>query len=98
MGPGLNKDGKLIEMSIIEKSESEVWAEYHQERREKKMQNLHESMIILLKNKLYPKRLSEYHYRIGKFDFWPSTGKFINRQTKKAGRGVFKLIDLINKQ
>jgi len=91
-------DKELFEVSVIEKTESEVWAEYRQERREKKMENLHSSLTILLKNKIYPQRLEEYHYRIGKFDFWPSTGKFINRQTKKTGRGVFKLIELINKQ
>lgn len=26
------------------------------------------------------------------FDFWPGTGKFINRNTKRSGRGIFNLI------
>ena len=28
----------------------------------------------------------------GAFDFWPSTGLFINRETQKQGRGVKNLI------
>jgi hypothetical protein len=28
----------------------------------------------------------------GKYDFWPSTGKYKNRRTGKYGRGVFKLL------
>lgn len=32
------------------------------------------------------------HYRIGDFDFWPSTGKYMERSTKKTGRGVFNIL------
>lgn len=28
----------------------------------------------------------------GSFDFWPSTGKFIDRKTGKSGRGIFNLL------
>ena len=31
------------------------------------------------------------------FDFWPSTGLFINRTTGKKGRGVFNLIRELRK-
>ena len=33
--------------------------------------------------------------RIGIYDFFPSTGLFINRATKKKARGVFNLIKKI---
>ena len=33
----------------------------------------------------------------GKFDFWPSTGLFINRTTKERGRGIFNLFKIIKK-
>ena len=36
------------------------------------------------------------HYRIGDYDFWATTGKFINRKTNKAGRGVRNLYKLIS--
>jgi hypothetical protein len=28
----------------------------------------------------------------GRWDYWPSTGLFIDRETKKKGRGVFNLL------
>ncbi len=30
------------------------------------------------------------------FDFWPSTGKFISRNKKTKGRGVFSMIKKLN--
>jgi hypothetical protein len=37
-------------------------------------------------------RLSDYHYRIGEYDFWPTKEKFINRKNGKEGRGTLELI------
>jgi hypothetical protein len=31
-------------------------------------------------------------------DFWPSTGLFINRKTKKKGRGISNLLKLLKKE
>lgn len=41
------------------------------------------------------------HYRVGQYDFWATTGLFINRITKNKGKGVAGLIRLVllrNKQ
>lgn len=38
---------------------------------------------------------SSRHYRVGAFDFWPSTGKFYNPKTQLGGRGVKNLIALL---
>jgi len=36
-------------------------------------------------------------YLDGAVDFWPGTGKWIVRDTKKIGRGVFSLVKFISK-
>lgn len=88
----------------IEKSEEQLefeadqWKGYKKERQEKRWQNEKQSLDLLRKNGIHFECLSESvgHYRVGQFDFWPTTGKFINRLTKEAGRGVFKLIMLLD--
>jgi hypothetical protein len=30
-----------------------------------------------------------------RWDFWPGTGKWIDRKTKRGGRGVFQLIRMV---
>ncbi len=61
---------------------------------EKRRRNEHTS-IDLLKSQGIPFKIisaAAKHYRVGDFDFWPSTGKFYNPKTKEVGRGVFHLI------
>lgn len=43
------------------------------------------------------RQVDEYLFKIGDFDFWPSTGLFKNRVTKKKGRGINNLLPLIDK-
>jgi len=44
----------------------------------------------------YESKNGGIHLVIGnRFDFWPSTGKFINRKDQRAGRGVRNLIKLL---
>ena len=38
------------------------------------------------------------HLRVGAFDFWPSTGRFVHRATKRGGRTLEGLLDLIKKE
>ena len=38
------------------------------------------------------------HLRVGAFDFWPSTGRFVHRATKRWGRTLEGLLDLIKKE
>lgn len=32
-----------------------------------------------------------------RWDYWPSTGLFIDRQTKKSGRGIFNLLRIVRR-
>lgn len=38
------------------------------------------------------------HLRIGAFDFWPSTGRFVHRRTKRWGRALEGLLALLKKE
>jgi len=75
----------------------EGWKEESQER---KRRNLEQSTKILEdRGILFESKNGGVHIIIKaereKFDFWPSTGKFTSRVTKKSGRGVFKLLKII---
>lgn len=72
------------------------WDSYEAERRAKRWENDRQSIEILQRQKIPFETLSKAgsHYRIGEYDFWATTGKFIHRTTKKSGRGVFNLIKL----
>lgn len=59
---------------------------------EKRANNLMQSLSALQQNGIEFNQLSPTHFRVGDFDYWPSTGLFINRKTQRRGRGVFNLI------
>lgn len=82
-----------------EENEYQKYAEMREEGKARKKYNRENSIRILEEQRIDYKILSEGagHYRIGEYDFWPSTGKFINRMDGKSGRGVFELIKLIKK-
>ena len=67
-------------------------------KKEKKQDNYKKSLLILDEKLIPYKKLSESHFRIGDFDFWPSTGLFINIKSKKRRRGVFNLIKALTKE
>lgn len=77
-----------------ETTEGTIWDEHKKERAEKKRQNVISSLALLDHKGIEYKTLSEgtRHYRVGDWDFWPSTGKFYNQKTKEKGRGVRNLI------
>lgn len=66
-----------------------------EERRIKKLNNKSWSLNHLLELGIGYKKLSQWHYRIGDYDFWPTTGKYLNRKTNDKGRGVLNLIKKI---
>lgn len=72
----------------------EVWSEHKKIQQKKKVSN-QELSTAVLKRKRIP-FVSYNHgnhlFVDGKYDFWPSTGKFIDRRNKLEGRGVFSLI------
>lgn len=74
----------------------ETFALMKEERRKKKSRNLHSSLDLLEKEGIEFVELSPHHFRIGKYDFWPSTGKYLNREIKKYSRGVFNLLRELN--
>lgn len=70
----------------------ETFKAWREEKQKKRADNL-VSSIKLMKNRGHEvEQLNEYHFRIGDFDFWPSTGKYFNRKTKRFGRGVLNLL------
>jgi uncharacterized membrane protein YsdA (DUF1294 family) len=70
----------------------EIFAAHKEDRRKKKSNNLESTLAILNERKVPYKKLSAVHLWIGSFDFWPSTGLFIHKKTKKRGRGIFNLL------
>ncbi len=80
-----------------EQSDSEMWEEYREIGKNKKLKNLKSSLKILDDRGIKYKTLNEsVHYRIDDWDFWPTTGKFYNKKTGEKGRGVFNLIKKLN--
>lgn len=87
----------------------EYYAELKKEAKQKKAGNIKSSEAVLKQNGVHFQKLNAYHWRIVNFklnsmetqpvfDFWPSTGKFLNHKTKKYGRGVLNLIKELKKQ
>ena len=74
-----------------------------EESRKKRAKNMKQSTEILVKNKI---NFTSYNNGVHLFvshngfevDFWPTTGKFIFRNSDSKGRGVFKLIKQLNRK
>ena len=79
--------------------DGEIWEKIRQDGIVKRWKNRDSSLQILEKKGIKYQTLNADvgHYRIGIFDFWPTTGKFINRRSGKSGRGVFHLITQVEK-
>lgn len=64
-----------------------------QQKQVKRASNLARSLEALESSGINYRKLSDYHYLVAEnYDYWPSTGLFINRLTRKRGRGIFKII------
>jgi hypothetical protein len=65
----------------------------------KKREGNAESSVAILKGRgIEFQVLNEVNHHLlvaGRFDFWPSTGKWRIRQTGRFGRGVFRLLKVI---
>lgn len=72
-----------------------AWREH---RRKKKAKNLEFAPDIFREHDVKFRMLSDDHFRVGEFDFWPSTGLFIRRKNKERGRGIYNLIKIIQKE
>lgn len=75
----------------------EAFAAIREMQREKKYSNRISSTSLLEKHGIsFISKNNGIHLIVSdRWDFWPSTGKFIDRQTKKQGRGVFNLIRVV---
>lgn len=71
---------------------AEAFKDWKKESQQKRMENNKNSTRILESLKIEFVRHSLDHLHVAQFDFWPTTGLFIHRQTKERGRGVFNLI------
>ena len=83
----------------FEESESSTWARIKAEGREKRWKNFKQSLGILDSRKIPYRIMDEHtgHVRVDdRFEFYPTTGVFINKQTREKGRGVFELIKALN--
>lgn len=76
---------------------SEMWRDYREARQEKKRENLKFSTDLLDRHSI--KYVSHNHGihlviegRNGPIDFWPSTGLYIERKTKRKLRGIVRLL------
>lgn len=100
-----NRAGKITLSRIIgeyleylegrkEDEDSEMWRLHRLQSKYKKQTNEEKSLQILLDKGICYKILntSVSHYRVGDYDFWPTTGKFYNQKTGERGRGVYNLI------
>lgn len=83
-----------LEKEDVSDEQIAIWAEQKEAGRLKKKRNRQQSLALLQEKGIAYVTLSEGagHYRIQHFDFWPSTGKYLNRKTNKYNRGVFNLI------
>lgn len=77
--------------------DSEIWKGHKQERQKKRWRNEEQSLKILQDHGVAYETLNAAvsHYRIGDWNFWPTTGKFYNQKKAQGGRGVFNLLKVL---
>ncbi len=91
----IDRNGHVHKLDMDD--EGDFWRRFNIEAGNKRQSNMEKSTKILMDNGIrFHSRNGGIHLivfgQVKEFDYWPSTGKFINRKTKKAGRGVFNLI------
>lgn len=88
--------GEIADQLIEEEMQGFLWDfDYKEERKEKKKRN-YDFSVNLLKEKWVKFKISgPSHVILENFDFYPSTWLFINKKTKKKGRGIFNLLKLV---
>lgn len=77
---------------------TELYKELKEEKREKKLSNLEHSTKAVEASGIPFQRKNEFHIIIEGYDFWPSTGLFINRKTQKRDRGVYRLLKILKEK
>lgn len=65
----------------------------------RKNRNLENAINIMDKNNILYKSYTDVHYLVENiFDYYPTTGLFINRNDKRKGRGVHSLLRAIKRE
>ena len=82
-------------MEDIPDEQIEEWRQQKELAKKKKKQNIVNSISILNERGIKYIKFSETHYRIGDYDFWPSTGKYWNKKINEKGRGIFNLLKVM---
>lgn len=79
-------------------SDTAKWKKVKEESKKKRWSNYQKSIEMLSKKGISYRVLDHLtgHIRVGKYDFWPTTGKFYDPKTKETGRGVKNLIEKLN--
>lgn len=77
----------------------DYWRDVNSFRQNKRRENMLSSTEILDRaNISYSSHNGGVHLIVAKrWDYWPSTGLFIDRQTKKQGRGIFNLLRIVRR-
>jgi len=76
----------------------EFWKDVNSAGQSRRRANLTSSIDVLRDYGIDFVQLSPSHFRVGKFDFWPSTGLYIHTGSKQRGRGVFNLIKKVKSE
>jgi hypothetical protein len=77
--------------------DGEIWEAIRKDGQEKRRRNEEQSIQMLRELGIPFKVLSfsSSHYRVGSYDYWPSTGRFYDQKKQLGGRGVKNLITLL---
>lgn len=76
----------------------DLWRQHNKERKEKRWDNLDRSLSLLRKVNVKFKSFDTQglHLLIDeRIDFWPTTGRWVVRNSKDKGRGVQQLIKYV---
>lgn len=94
----------MTDMFLESEEDIIQWEDYVAEKKQKKLDNIKSSTNILAEHDVYHVIRNEgLHIMVcdqsktPRIDFWPSTGKWIDRNGKMEGRGVFNLLRYIKK-
>lgn len=79
---------------------TEMWNDYHNLRNNKKRDNQEYSTNLLKENDIpfESKNFGVHLIVMNRWDFWPSTGLFIDRKNQRRNRGVRNLLKLAKRE
>ena len=73
----------------------DIFRDMREFNKERRHQNLERGLERLKESGVDFKMLSPDHVRVSGYDYWPSTGLFIEMKTKRRGRGIGNLLKVV---